>query len=119
MATCPDRRFRDPVLAVASARKAVELEGGKDYRYLDVLAAGAANDGKFADAIATQTKAIELAGTGEDATRLRQRLDLYQKNQPYRARPARGPTTRRGSRGIRISLSASSPSRGRGRRGGH
>lgn len=96
MATCPDRRFRNPALGLESARKAVELEGGEDYRYLDVLAAAQANDGKFADAIATQTKAIELAGTGEDATRLRQRLDLYQKNQPYRA-PA-GPRTNNSAR---------------------
>jgi tetratricopeptide (TPR) repeat protein len=84
MATCPDARFRNPALGVESARKAIELDGDRDYRYLDVLAATLANAGDFAQAIATQTRAIELAGTGDDTARLKQRLELYQRNQPYR-----------------------------------
>ncbi|MFO0896622.1 MAG: tetratricopeptide repeat protein [Pirellulales bacterium] len=97
MATCPDRRFRsNPAFAVESARKAVELEGDKDFRNLDVLAATLANDNKFAEAVAAQTKAVELAGTSEDATRLKQRLELYQKNQPYRS--PTGPRTNTSAR---------------------
>ncbi len=90
-ATCPDRRFRNPAVALEAARKSVELDGDKDYHYLDVLAAALADSGNFDEAVATQSKALELAGTGEDAKLLRQRLELYQKKQPYRS-PA-GPRT--------------------------
>ncbi len=39
LATCPDRRFRNPNLALTAARKAIELSGDQDYRALDTLAA--------------------------------------------------------------------------------
>src|SRR5262249_43576151 len=38
MATCPDAKYRDTDKAVAAAEKALDLDGDKDYRYLDTLA---------------------------------------------------------------------------------
>src|SRR5262249_4785115 len=37
MATCPDAKYRDADKAVAAAEKALDLDGDKDYRYLDTL----------------------------------------------------------------------------------
>src|SRR5262249_18531466 len=45
MATCPDPRYRDTDKAVAAAKRAIELDGDKDYRYLDTLAAAQASAG--------------------------------------------------------------------------
>lgn len=97
MATCPEERFRNVELAVASARQALALDGNGDYAYLDALAAALANAEEFEDARLTQEKAIQIAPDAAAAD-LRARLTLYKTGKPFRstARTARGasPATR-------------------------
>jgi tetratricopeptide (TPR) repeat protein len=83
MATCPEDNFRNAELALASARKAVQLDGNGDFTYLDTLAAALANAGEYEDAVATQEKALQIA---PDAAmeELRSRLSLYAAGKPFR-----------------------------------
>jgi hypothetical protein len=74
-----------------NAQKGIELagEGGEDhYRYLETLAAAQANAGQFEDAKATQAKAIEAAKQAsvglQAATRMQERLQLYESGRAYR-----------------------------------
>jgi tetratricopeptide (TPR) repeat protein len=83
MATCPDAKFRDPEKAVAAAEKALDLDGDKDYRYLDTLAAAQANAGQFDLAKATVAKALAAAPKSE-SPRVRQRSQLYESSRAYR-----------------------------------
>lgn len=84
MSTCPDERYRDAPRAVAAAERAIELDGNEDYRYLDTLAAAYANAGQFDAARDLQAQVVAMA---PDAVveRYRQRLELYQKDYPYRS----------------------------------
>jgi tetratricopeptide (TPR) repeat protein len=82
-ATCPDLRYRDGPLAVASATRACELTAWKNADDVDTLAAACAQAGDFAAAVKWQDKALELY-TDEDARQEgRARLVLYQANKPY------------------------------------
>ena len=83
MATCPESQYRDPDRGLAAAQKAIEIDGDKDYRYLDTLAAAQANAGKFDDAKATIARAISAAPE-KVASKLQQRLSLYQNSKAYR-----------------------------------
>jgi tetratricopeptide (TPR) repeat protein len=83
MATCPEEKFRNAELAVASARKALALDGNGDYAYLDTLAAALASAGEFEDAVQTQEKAIQIAPDAK-GNELRSRLALYKSEQPFR-----------------------------------
>lgn len=83
MATCPESQYRDADRGLAAAQKAIELDGDKDYRYLDTLAAAQANAGKFDDAKATQSRAVGEAPE-KVASKLQQRLSLYQSGKAYR-----------------------------------
>ena len=83
MATCPDARYRNAQLALDSARKAIELDGREDYRYLATLAAALANAGEYEQAARQQEEVVEMAPQ-EYAERHRQRLELYQRQEPYR-----------------------------------
>jgi tetratricopeptide (TPR) repeat protein len=94
MATCPVETFRDQKLASESAQRAAELGDPADYRYLDTLAAAAANAGDFKQAKALQTRAIATASQSVSATKaeLKIRLHMYQESKPYRM-PASAPST--------------------------
>jgi tetratricopeptide (TPR) repeat protein len=83
MATCPDQRYRDPDRAVSAAQKAVELDGDKDYRYLDTLAAALASAGRFDEAKATAEKAAKRA-PGKEAANIRKRVELYSDGRAFR-----------------------------------
>ncbi len=83
MATCPDKRYRNPELAVKAAETAVELQGDDDYIYLDTLAAAYANDGQFDKARSTVRRAIALTPS-DYAGRLEMRLNLYRQQKAYR-----------------------------------
>jgi tetratricopeptide (TPR) repeat protein len=83
MATCPDQRYRNTDMAIKSAQKAIELDGDKDYRYLDTLAAAHANAGDFDQAKSIANKAVNATPQKEMAN-VRQRLELYQSGRPYR-----------------------------------
>ena len=61
LATCPEASLRDGAAAIEHARRAEELCGGPRAEVLDTLAAAYAEAGRFAEAVATARKALELA----------------------------------------------------------
>jgi tetratricopeptide (TPR) repeat protein len=91
-ATCPDEVFRDGKMALDDARTALKLAGpagelNGDWRhrlYLQVLAAAHAENNEFDEAIALQTRALELALTKLARTPISQRLEQYRSGNPIR-----------------------------------
>jgi Flp pilus assembly protein TadD len=86
LATCPKDGVRDGVRAVALAERACKATGYKIPALLDTLAAAQAEAGRFAEAIAAATRAVELADAGESplADAIRARLKLYKAGRPCR-----------------------------------
>ncbi len=62
-ATASDESFRDPPVAVASAKQACELTNHEAVGDLSALAAALAADGKFDEAVGWQEKVVELVAT--------------------------------------------------------
>ena len=85
-ATCPNPHYHDATQAVAAAKQAAELSPPEDCFVLDTLAAAYASGGQFSDAVRVQTQAVAAAAPGF-ADPLRQRLTLYQQQQPYLSGP--------------------------------
>ncbi len=83
MATCPNARFRRVEMSVDAAKKAIEIDGDKDYRYLDTLAAAHANAGQFSEARDAVMRAASMA-PDRVRDKVEQRLRLYEKSQAYR-----------------------------------
>lgn len=83
MATCPEADIRNPELALAAAKKAIELSE-RSSRALDTLAAALAAGGKQTEATEIQIEAIELASDDGEKTELVQRLRLYQQGSVFR-----------------------------------
>jgi tetratricopeptide (TPR) repeat protein len=83
LACCPDRQFRDGAEAVHLASKACELTEYADAQCLGCLAAAHAETGNFAEAVAWQRKALELAAADEKAA-MQKALKLYEAGKPYR-----------------------------------
>jgi len=83
MATCPDARFRETDKGISAAQKAIDLDGDKDYRYLDTLAAAQANAGQF-DAAKKSVNLALGAAPPKESSKIRQRLDLYESGRAYR-----------------------------------
>jgi tetratricopeptide (TPR) repeat protein len=72
--------------ALACAKQALKITGAQSVA-LDTLAMALAETGHFADAVATARQAVDLARTSrqtEDAAAMQQRLELYEKQQPWR-----------------------------------
>jgi Flp pilus assembly protein TadD len=67
LATCPDVSLRDGNAAVAAAEKAVRIGGWDNPELLDILAAAYAQAGRFDDAVATATRARDLANALKQA----------------------------------------------------
>jgi tetratricopeptide (TPR) repeat protein len=84
-ATSPDESRRDGKRAVAYATKGCELSDWKDANFLSTLAAASAECGQFKEAIAWQQKALALV-QGDEAAKLRARLETYQAGRAYRDR---------------------------------
>jgi tetratricopeptide (TPR) repeat protein len=82
MATCPDAHYRNEKLAIESATQAIQLDGD-DFRNLETLAAAQASAGKFAEAKATQEKAIAKAPSSE-LVAAEKRMALYQRDLAFR-----------------------------------
>jgi Zn-dependent protease with chaperone function len=60
LATCEDRKLRDPVRALELAERAAALEPSA--HILDTLAESYFANGRYAEAVATETRALEKAG---------------------------------------------------------
>jgi TPR repeat protein len=87
LATCPETRLRNGVEAVQLAQKAAQLDGGENPPTLRTLAAAYAEAGKFAQAVETARRAMQLAaaqGNTPLARTLEQELELYQIDTPMR-----------------------------------
>ena len=87
LATAIDPAARDASQAIVLATHAVELTSRKDASSLDTLAAAYAEDGRFADAVATGTEALALANARGDRAfplELEQRLAIYRSHKPFR-----------------------------------
>jgi tetratricopeptide (TPR) repeat protein len=87
LATAPEAALRNGPRAVELALRANELTGGQSPGILGTLAAAYAESGKFADAIATAQRALELAGGQGNAAVagvLRSQLALYREGSPVR-----------------------------------
>ena len=88
LATCPLDRYRNAELAVQAAEKALDLDGRRNVRYLDTAAAAYANAGQFEKACEILALAIDMAKATDNAAAqaelLRRRLEIYQRQQPYR-----------------------------------
>jgi tetratricopeptide (TPR) repeat protein len=85
--TRPDEKFRDGKRAVKWAEQVVATRGGRTVEAYDVLAAAYAEAGRFDDAIATLTTAIDSAQQTHQpklAQPLQKRLALYRQKRPYR-----------------------------------
>jgi tetratricopeptide (TPR) repeat protein len=87
LAASPNASDRNGVEAVKLAERAVELSGARNPAYLDTLAAAYAEVGRFADAVSTAHKALELATQqppGQFVEGLKTRIKLYESQRPYR-----------------------------------
>jgi tetratricopeptide (TPR) repeat protein len=87
LATLTPAEGGDPSRALALAQRACALKHYGDAGYLDTLAAAYAASGRFAAAVATAQKAIDLARSAGQTNILSQfesRLELYRAGQPYR-----------------------------------
>lgn len=84
-ATCPKEEIRNGKEAVAEATKACELTGWGDWRTIDTLAAALAEAGDFQKALDYQKRAVSMKEpTEEDRARMRRRLALYERQEPFR-----------------------------------
>jgi arylsulfatase A-like enzyme/Flp pilus assembly protein TadD len=86
LATIEDEKLRNPAEAVRLAERACELTDYKQPGMLDTLGVAYAAAGRFAEAVKTAEKGIELARDAKDekiAEDIRSRLELYKMNKPY------------------------------------
>lgn len=81
LATCPDKKLRNPARAVQLAETPCKLTGRPEVLHLSVLAAAYAEAGRFDAAVATVKDAIQQAQAIGDTPlvqQLNRRLELYQ-----------------------------------------
>lgn len=84
LATCPDASIRNGAAACQAAETACALGDRKVPNHLDTLAAAQAAAGDLAQAVATQTLAVDLAPDDDSSQAdFRARLALYQQGRPY------------------------------------
>ncbi|MFQ5591279.1 MAG: tetratricopeptide repeat protein [Phycisphaerae bacterium] len=93
LAADPDEDIRAPAEAIQLAEHAAELTRRGNAAILDLLGAAYAAAGQFDRAIETAEKALEAAVDSPESEQLagmiRQRLDLYRQDKPFR-KPTRG-----------------------------
>jgi tetratricopeptide (TPR) repeat protein len=99
LATAPEARLRDGSRSVELAEKAISLKDDAAIR--NTLAAAYAEKGRFAEAAALQERAIASARAEELSTEViagyEDRLNLYNKRQPYREGPPSSSAPGRGA----------------------
>lgn len=91
LSVLPDAQLRNGALAIKVLQPAVAAAEHPSPAHIDTLAAAYAEAGQFDQAIETQLAAIAAASSAKlsdaEQDRFRQRLDLYQRKQPYREAP--------------------------------
>ena len=86
-ATHPQASIRNGQEAITLARRADQLAGGTHAVYTGTLAAAFAEAGRFAEAVETAQRALQLANDTNDSTlanRLQAEIKLYQAGLPCR-----------------------------------
>ena len=86
LATSRDALVRRPSEAIQLAERAVTLTDRRDVTALDTLAAAYASAGRYDDAVAAESAALQMvegAGAKSAEEAIRARLDLYRKKRPY------------------------------------
>jgi Flp pilus assembly protein TadD len=87
LAACPEADVRNGAEAVKLAEQAAGLPGGESPEVLDTLAAAYAEAGRFPEAVATASRALDLAtrwNNARFATAERAKIALYASRTPYR-----------------------------------
>jgi len=86
LATCPDPRFRDGKRALTMATRGVQLTKEKRPELIDTLAAACAENGRFADAVKWEKRALQLLSAKQTGDRkaMQARLTHYEARQPFR-----------------------------------
>jgi protein O-mannosyl-transferase len=86
LATDPNARYRNGVLALRLAKQACQATGFRQPQCLDALAAAYAETGRFDEAQAAARQALELLKTApaDRTRRLEARLQLYREHKPFR-----------------------------------
>jgi len=88
MSTCPDPRYRNEVLAIELSKRAIELDGKSNHRYLETLAAALANAGYYDEARKVQERALQRTPEGSLSS-AELKLDLFAAGKPFRDGKAR------------------------------
>ncbi|TWT30019.1 tetratricopeptide repeat protein [Blastopirellula retiformator] len=83
LATCPEKKYRNPKRAVEVATLACEESQWQDGSVIDTLAAAHAAAGDFAQAVQRQEQAIALIEEDEGRPELTERLELYRNKKPF------------------------------------
>ena len=83
LATCVDKKLRNPRRAIVLAEGECKKTNWKNAGVLDTLSAAYAANGDFQQAIDTQQKAIDLNSDAQLGKSLKERLDLYRDGKPY------------------------------------
>lgn len=94
LATAPEAGYRDAKAALTFATRANERSGSKLAEHLEALAAAYAENGRFADAVEAQRKAIAAARLPYQKKKMpamEERLTLYLEQKPYRDPTAASP----------------------------
>jgi Tfp pilus assembly protein PilF len=90
LATASDASQRNGREAVDLARRAAKLTGNQDPAILDILAAAQAEAGRFAEAVQTAKKALDLATQQKNeslAKSIMAKIGLYEAGTPFRETP--------------------------------
>ena len=94
LATCPQASVRNGARAVELAQQAERLSDRKDAWILGTLAAAYAEAGRFAEAVATAQRGLEIATAQTNSAHaeiLRAHIRLYQSGSPFRDAESRKP----------------------------
>lgn len=84
LAAHPDAEIRSPDEALAIANKLIQLTGGKDPNYLDLLGIAQAASGDFKGAASSVRSAMALVpGNSPVQNAFRSRLSLYEAGKPF------------------------------------
>lgn len=87
LAVSPPDDVRNGAQALELAERACTATGYRDPRLMATLAAAYAEVGRFSEAVAIATKALDLLGPVQEvqAQRLRHGLQRHQQGKPYRS----------------------------------
>jgi len=83
LATTSDPELRDSTRAIEISEAVCEESGNKNGEYLDTLAAAYAAAGRYPAAVEAVRLALNVLGDHPGAAKIKERLALYRKQQPY------------------------------------